>query len=60
MKSVAGKFILSPNIFEKTEYIYEKNEDENEDENEKETWKVHFHTQDTTILADFKYVIGFS
>ena len=30
-----------------------------EDENEKETWKVHFHTQDTPILDDFKSVIDF-
>ena len=59
MKSIAGNFILSENIFEKSEYIYGKNEDENEDGNEKETWKVHFHTQETPILADFKSVIVF-
>ena len=42
------------------EKISKQNEDENEDENEKETWNVHFHTQDTPILDDFKYVIAFS
>ena len=36
-----------------------KNEEENEDENEKETWNVHFHTQETPILDDFKSVIDF-
>ena len=56
MKSIVGNFTLSENVFENSEDIYGKNEDENEDENEKE----HFHTQDTLILADFKSVIGFS
>ena len=59
MKSIVGNFTLSENVFEKSEDIYGKNKDENEDENEKETWKVHFHTQDTPILADFKSVIDF-
>ena len=55
-----GELHLSENVLEKSEDIYGKNEDENEDENEKETWKVHFHTQDTPILAHFKSVIVFS
>ena len=50
MKGISGYVILRENAFEKSEDEYE---------DEKEIWNVHFHTQDTTILADFKSVIEF-
>ena len=37
-----------------------KNEDEKNQLLNQESRKVHFHTQDTAIIAAFKSVIGFS